>query len=355
MYHFFTASKDSSIYLQQPRQNTGLDEILEISKIYYGTIKDISRTLIQFDISDISQSIFDGDITMSYAELLLKEAESRTSGEIPINFEIYAYPLSQSWDMGIGTRFDEITAEGVSWDARKTDVDWLEYNYTTGTTGSFDGSGGVWYTGSAASTSYEYTTNDINMNVTDMINSWVSGTIDNNGMILKYPDSLELDTNDYGQLKFFSKETNTIYQPKLRIGWDDSSFVTGSLTELTNDDISISFKRLKSRYGVNSKPKIRVIGRELYPLKTFTNLYGYNDIKFLPETTYYQIKDALTDEIIIPFSNYSKVSCDSDGNYIRLNFRNWEVERNYYIEIKVVRDGVVEYFSNIKQPFRVVV
>jgi hypothetical protein len=156
----------------------------------------------------------------------------------------------------------------------------------------------------------------------------------------------ENDTNDYGQLKFFSKETNTIYQPKIRIGWDDSSFTTGSLTELSEDDIKVTFKRLKSTYKVNSKPKVLVFGRELYPLKTYTNEFAYNDVKFLPSTTYYQVKDAITDEVIIPFSNYSKVSCDSNGNFIRLNLENWETNREYYIEIKVDRDGVVEYFSD---------
>ena len=49
MYYFVTASKDASIYLQQPTQNTGLDEILEVSKTYYGNLKDISRSLIKFD------------------------------------------------------------------------------------------------------------------------------------------------------------------------------------------------------------------------------------------------------------------------------------------------------------------
>ena len=33
MYQFITASKDATIYLQQPKQNTGLDEILEISSL----------------------------------------------------------------------------------------------------------------------------------------------------------------------------------------------------------------------------------------------------------------------------------------------------------------------------------
>ena len=36
MYYFLTASKDASIYLQQPTQNTGLDEILEFLKLTMG-------------------------------------------------------------------------------------------------------------------------------------------------------------------------------------------------------------------------------------------------------------------------------------------------------------------------------
>ncbi len=41
-YYFLTASKDETFNLQKPNQNTELDEILEISKIYYGNIKDVS-------------------------------------------------------------------------------------------------------------------------------------------------------------------------------------------------------------------------------------------------------------------------------------------------------------------------
>ena len=44
MYYFLTASKDASVYLQQPDQNTGLDEVLEVSKVYYGNIKDVVDT-----------------------------------------------------------------------------------------------------------------------------------------------------------------------------------------------------------------------------------------------------------------------------------------------------------------------
>ena len=108
MYYFVTASKDASIYLQQPTQNTGFDEILEVSKTYYGNLKDTSRSLIKFETTPLSQSIASGEVTMSSAELILKECES---SEIPVDYTIYAYPVSQSWDMGIGTRFDEISTD----------------------------------------------------------------------------------------------------------------------------------------------------------------------------------------------------------------------------------------------------
>jgi hypothetical protein len=49
-YYLLTASKDATVYLQQPNQNTGLDEILEISKLYYGNIKDIAHALLKFEV-----------------------------------------------------------------------------------------------------------------------------------------------------------------------------------------------------------------------------------------------------------------------------------------------------------------
>lgn len=351
MYHFITASKDATIYLQQPTQNTGLDEILEVSKTYYGSLKDIAHSLIKFETSPLSSSIASGDITMSSAEMILRECES---SEIPIDYTIYAYAVTQSWDMGIGTRFDDITTDGVTWNSVKTGQDWLSLeNHSADTTGSFNGKGGTWFTGSFSSQSFSYETSDIEMDVKVTLDEWISGSLPNEGFILKYDSTLENDTNDYGQLKFFGKETNTIYQPKLRIGWDDSTFETGSLTELTSDDIHVTFKRLKTRYKVGSSPEIRVFGREKYPLKTYTNLYAYNDVKFLPSTTYYQVKDVITDEVIIPFSDYTKVSCDSNGNFFKLNLTNWETQRDYYLEIKIERDGTIEYFEDKDLTFTV--
>ena len=346
MIYFLTASKDASVYLQQPNQNTGLDEILEISKVYYGNIKDISRSIIKFDVGFISASISNGTIGLGSANLILRETQSE---ELPLEYTIYANPLSGSWEMGIGTRFDNVSTAGVTWNYREGDtkLEWLENNLNLGTDANpNNGTGGTWWNGWSGTQSYSYQTADINMDVKNILNAWMSSSIPNDGFILRHSDVVENNTEDYGILKFFSKETHTIYQPKISIGWDDQSFVTSSLTALNAEDIKVSVSNLKKEYKLGSTPKLRVLAREMYPLKTFTNTFAYNDVKYLPQTTYYQIKDFSSDDVIVPFSEYSKISCDSNGNYINLNLSNWEANRTYKIEFKIEQNGSVQYFDN---------
>jgi len=349
MYNFITASKDASVYLQQPYQNTGLDQVLEVSKVYYGGIKDVSRALIKFDISNLHTGS-----NISEATLILKDCQSN---EIPLDYTLYAFPISGSWQMGAGTRFDNITTAGVSWTYREGDskLAWLgdttndgfTPNFAAGSTGSYSGFGGVWYTSHTASQNYSYNTADVSMDVKSMLLSWISGSIINDGVILKYSDSLENDTEDYGILQFFSKETHTIYQPKIRIAWDDQIFNTGSLQPLVTEQFKIGITNAKNEYKIGTQPKLRIFGRELYPLKTFNNyLNQYSTVYYLPSTSYYQIKDEVSGDIIIPFSDYSKISCDENGNYVQLDFTNWETDRTYRIEFKITfNDGDV-YFDN---------
>jgi hypothetical protein len=294
----------------------------------------------------ISKSIVDSSIGFNDANLILRETQTN---EIPLEYTIYANALSGSWQMGIGTRFDNISTQGVTWNYREgdTNLEWLQNNFAPNTTASINnGVGGTWWTQYAASQSFNYETSDINMDVKSMLKIWMSGSIPNDGFILKYPTEVESNTEDYGVIKFFSKETHTIYQPKIRIGWDDQLYVTGSLTALTAEDIKIGINNLKKEYKLNSIAKIRIFGRELYPLKTFSNQFSYNTQKYLPQTTYYQIRDFASNDIIIPFGNYSKISCDSDGNYIKLNLSNWEADRVYKIEFMIEQNGGSQYFDD---------
>jgi hypothetical protein len=212
----------------------------------------------------------------------------------------------------------------------------------TGTTGSLNAEGGIWYTGSAASQSFNYENDDVRMDVTNLITLWLSGYVANNGMIVHHTLEAENDTLDYGVLKFFSKETNTIYEPKLEIVWNDYSF-SSSLSPVTGsaeEGYKVVITNLKSKYQKDSLIKLRVKGRDMFPLKTFGSTYELDQSKYLPTTTYYQLEDYVTGEVIYPFGDYTKVSCDNTSNYFNMNLNTLPANRAYEIKLKIVESGI---------------
>jgi hypothetical protein len=348
MHKFFTSIYDASVYLQQPDQNTGRDEVIEVGKLYYGSIKDIYRALIKFNLSDVSESFSQNGISQNWkAYLNLKSFQSE---EIPIEYTIYANAVSQSWSMGTGTKFDKITSDGVSWNYRDGISKWQDVvsgsgaTFAVGTTGSYTAAGGTWYTASEASQSYNYEPDDVRMDVTEIVSLWLSGSIPNNGFIIHHSLSNEENTTDYGVLKFFSKETNTIFEPKLEIVWDDVSFVTASLSPvsgyLSDDDYKIIFTNLKSKYPKDTIVKIRLKGRDSYPLKSFGTTFEYDQVKYLPTSSYYQLEDYVTGDIVFPFDDYTKLSCDSSGNYFKMDLSTLPINRTYKLKLKVVESGI---------------
>jgi len=347
MHKFFTSSFDASIYLQQPEQNTGRDEILEVGKLYYGSSKDIARTLIKFDTGSIKSEITSIGTGSWQTYLVLRSANSE---EIPLEYSIYANAVSQSWAMGTGTKFDNITSNGVSWKYRDGINTWQDNVtagtavFVAGTTGSANAEGGTWFITGSATQSFSNEPDDVRMNVTNIIHQWVSGSLKNNGFIVRHSIDAENDTLDYGVVKFFSKETNTIYEPKLELVWNDSVFTTGSLTSVTGsaeDGYKVVLLNLKNEYPQNEKVKIRVKGRDMYPLKSFGTTFEYDQVKYLPSgSSYYQLEDYKTGEVIYPFGEYTKVSCDSTSNYFVMDLSTLPLHRTYKIKIKIVESGI---------------
>jgi len=349
MHKFFKSSYDASIYLQQPEQNAGRDEILEVGKLYYGSVKDIARALIKFDTGSLKEEI--QTIQSNWKVFLV--LHSANAAEVPLQYTIYANAVSQSWSMGTGTKFDNITSDGISWKYRDGTNLWQEKTiagtavFTAGTTGSANAEGGTWYTASEASQSFNYEPDDVRMDVTEIIKLWNSGSLPNDGFIIHHSLQNEENALDYGLLKFFSKETNTIYEPKLELVWDDSVFNVGSLQPISGSSVSDVFENskivitnLQKEYFENTKTKIRVKGRDVYPTKSFTSQFEYDQSKYLPTSSYYQIEDYRTSEIIVPFGEYSKLSCDSKSNYFYLDTSTYPINRTYKLKLKVVVDGV---------------
>ena len=351
MHYFVFSEKDATLYQATGSQNTGMDEILEVRKDISptGNTINVSRILIEFDLTRITRDINRGIIKKPKYFLNLFEANSTN---LNTTQSLYAYPVSGSWTMG-GGRLDDnpITTEGCSWnfrDGKATSRLWLP---------PVTASGGNWFTGSGfeASASVTHKTTDIRMDVTDIVNKWVSGSITNNGFIVKRSGSLGLvttgsnddegNTKRFGNLSFFSSDTHTKYPPSLEVEWDDSVWTTGSLSALSSteiEDLVIYMKGLRPEYKEKSRVKFRVVGRDRFPEKTFATTPSTLTVKYIPsgsrtgDGAFYSIQDAETEDVIVPFGSGSKLSCDSNGNFFNLDLDGYQPERFYSLLFKVV-------------------
>lgn len=359
-------SKDATVYSQYPVMNTGRDEILEASLEINGLpnpLPQTSRFLVQFDsteINDIINNKISGSTWQSNLKLFVANVEGLNSSTT-----LETYPVSGSWNMGLGKfRDDPTNSTGVSWVYRASSgsQSWSTSGFSPFVTASYSSStspgGGTWYTGSSNSTvlplssSQEfsfYTSKDVNMNVTNMVKAWISGTIENNGFIIKQQTEFVNDINIQPKLKYFSRDTHTIYPPQLEFRWRDYTFNTGSSTQtiLNTLPATITLSENPGVFYQNSINRFRINSRPEYPTRVYQTGSIYSTYSYLPTASYYAIQDLSTNEFVIDFDNqYTQLSADSISNYFDIYMSGLEPERYYKIVIKTTINNSTLIFDN---------
>jgi len=374
-YYFIFPEKDATIYSHPDRikMNTGGDEILEIVKEkgssderYYP-----SRVLIKFKNEEIKEVIQDkiGSSTFnngtSKTSLQLQSAEHKNLVNI-INLEVFA--VSQSWDEGTG-RFSNLpsSSNGTSWVYRDNDItktQWETGSFAVATTGSIASTGitkggGVWYTGSLFQGSQQFLRGnnlDTDIDVTSIVqkhsaslfaNSTYPTGILNNGFLIKQPDSVEENTSSsFGEMKYFSVDTHTVYPPKLCFKWDDSIHNKQSSAK-QNGELSVSLYRNQELYNQNSEATFRIHVRDKYPVRQFASSSNFLTPGYFTTSSFYSIRDAHTEEEIIPFDdNFTKLSADSDGMYFKIFMNGLQPERYYRVLFKHTNNEGTRVYDN---------
>jgi len=347
--------------------NAGNDEILELVKekgnnnsLYYP-----SRILLQFSNSDIQLAIAKSNNFTSSLELFSTEHKNLSSEQ-----SIEVFPLSSSWNEGTGKYSNlPISSNGSSWlykDNDSSKTKWLTSSFGVGSTGSISTTvsitkgGGEWYTGSlfkGIQTFSNADSLDLNVDVTDIVQKFsasinVSQTyptgIPNYGFILKNSDTIEENvSSSNGTLQYFSADTHTIYPPKLTFKWDDSIHEKQSSAKLEGD-LSVSLYNNKREYNKNDVAKIKLHVRDKYPTRQFTSSSNYLNPGYFTTSSYYSIRDAHTEEVVIPFDNHNtKLSANNDGMYFNLYINGLQPERYYRILFKHTNnDGTQIYDDN---------
>ena len=366
MYQLYFAERDTTLYEKFPDQNTGIDQILELTKVSSGSkLNGIiqanttnTRILLDFgtQISSITADVSNGKIppigtgiNSSSVFLTLKASDA---SDLPLSYTIKAFPISESWSNGNGTHADiPITTNGASWhykDAKNPGTVW-----TTGSAASYKNpgvfdnqGGGTWMTGSGyeASQSFQNQSPDIRMDVTDIVQRWVDSDIANNGFMIKRNYDQEINGSILGTIKFFGRESHTIFLPRLEVAYNDVNLSgTGSFNEIATDMYVPYIKNIRPEYRSGDITKFRIGVRPEFPVSSYATSSFYLTNDRLPVTSYYSVSDTVTNEVIIPFDETIKsatqISCDSNGSFFKLNLNTFLPERYYKISLKVIRDN----------------
>lgn len=363
MYQLFFAERDTTLFEKYPEQNTGIDQILELTKIasssrlggFIQANTYNSRILIDFgqQITSLSSSVASGLIppignNTNSASIYLNLRASDAS-DLKTAYTIKAYPVSESWVNGNGNLNDvPRQTNGTSWyytDDKEIASGWNTASaHSKGLTSLTETKGGgTWITGSGfeASQSFSFEAPDIRINVTDIVSKWIDGTVTNNGFIIKRPHADEISGDIFGSLKFFGRESHTIFLPRLEVAWDDTDLSgTGSFTEINSNTYVPYFKNIRPEYHEAGKAVFRIGVRPEFPSKAYQTSSFFLTDNRLPTSSYYSIKDAVTDETIIPFdTTATKISCDTVGSFFKLRLNTFMPERYYKIQLKIERDG----------------
>ena len=240
MNRIFYAERDTTLYEKFPEQNTGIDQILELTKIASGSkLNGIiqaqtynTRFIIDFG-SQVTSTLYtaiklNGDIPPLGTNETLPSAESASAyvtikaadaSDILQSYTIEAFPVSQSWVNGNGYYSDEpIQKYGASWYYRDSEDIGTFWDSGSSDSGILQAGtteilgGGAWITSSITSSqAFQNESPDIRINVTDIVRNWVDHAADKttgfacNGLIFKRPYTDEISGEVLGSIKFFGR------------------------------------------------------------------------------------------------------------------------------------------------------
>jgi len=362
VYNIF-ASADASLYSLYPTQNTGRDPILEVavrnSQVGVGFLgrvpltqnpyysyelsqnadysdtqfffptTDIRRSILQFSQADVSTLYTFASQSVSGAWSASLQLFLADASNLNTTYSLEAHAVTESWSMGTGMYMNTPpVTNGVSW----------IYTGPSGSSTAWTNPGGDYSTSLSSSQYFDYmASKDVNMDITNIVNAWFSGSTNGNySVLVKHPNSIEQNSGSFVQLKYFSVDTHTIYPPTIQFKWKDAYYYpAANPSYVLDDEITITLMNNPGQFKQGQVYKMRTSVRETYPARQFTTQSVYLNALYLSEQTCWALQDVKTEEMIVDFDPvYTALSADSISNYFTLYTSGLEVNRYYRILIK---------------------
>ena len=249
----YTASADTTITnafkadlrLRGTGSNMGYADSVEIFSIagqlsssVAGSSQELSRTLIQFPIANITADRLAGTLPASGSvSFFLRMYNAQTPWTLPQDFKLNVLPVTTQWQEGSGLDMDNYDDLGkANWMSASTSTGWTSVggDYNTVTPGNM-------YT-----VTFPLGWEDIELDISGLVEQWIAGTggggIDNFGVGIHLTSSQEAyfsgsgdadsgslinnltgSTQTYYTKKFFARSTEFFFKrPLIEARWDST-------------------------------------------------------------------------------------------------------------------------------------
>ena len=219
----FYATKDNTItnafeqnlVTRGTGSNMGASDILEVFSIYgqaSETSSEHAKALIEFD----------PDYTgiPSNAKWYLKLFNAPHSQTVPSNFDMTISAVSQSWEEGYGIDMDyyeDLTRDRVG-------SNWIQRIHSSSLdNGQWDTEGGDFHSVSSSTQTFSTGLENLEVEVTDIVNEWRDSTWSNYGFGVALSDSNQAEAKSFFTKKFFGRDSEFHFQkPVLEARWDSA-------------------------------------------------------------------------------------------------------------------------------------
>jgi hypothetical protein len=205
----------SNLRTRATQANMGESDTLEVFSLYgqsSTTSSENSRILLDFPISKISEDRSNLSIPKSGSvQFMLKLSNAEHPYTTPRKFNISVFPLSSSWEEGNGLDMEDYSDSDT--------VNWLSSSITS----SWVNEGSDYIDTTEFTQYFERGNEDLEIDVTSVVEQWLTGTLPANGFLVKLPDSLENEARSYFTKKFFARGSQFFFKrPIIEARFDDS-------------------------------------------------------------------------------------------------------------------------------------
>lgn len=236
--------------------NMGASDILEVFSILgqeNTSSLESARTLVQFPVSEIAADRAAGEVPASgNVSFYLKLSNAPHSETTPKDFDLVVAPISSSWAEGYGLDMERYEDEGgVNWISSSSGSLW-----TT--------SGGDYLDSPAYTSSFVYGDEDLSVNITTLVESWLDSSVDNYGVGIRLAPTFESSSTDsFFTKRFFARRSEFFYKrPWIEARFDSSRkdnrnkfYVSSSLVPASDNLMTLYFYN-RTRNGLVNIPSV---------------------------------------------------------------------------------------------------